>query len=176
MQRMTLRITSFVVLFLAAFNFGCHRSGPLPGRGGEWLMMTQHERQIFVSAYLDGTGAGTSDLCKDLENNVVILKMKDTVAPSDHPCIHFRPQFTHGKTDALATYNYADPYVAIIDGFYKHSECRAMPYTAIMQHLNDAEFKSSEDLYRLVRSGDASWGAFSGFEGIEKCYGADRKR
>jgi hypothetical protein len=176
MQRKALRPTVLFVLLLVTFSFGCRRGKPLPGRGDEWLMMTRHERQIFVSAYLDGTGTGTSDLCNDLENNEVILKIKESVAPSNRTCIHFRPQFTHGKTDALATYEYADPYVSIIDGFYKHEECRAMPYTAIMQHLNDAEYKPSEDLYRLVRSGDARWGAFSGFEGIEKCYGADRKR
>jgi hypothetical protein len=50
-----------------------------------------------------------------------------------------------------------------------------MPYMTIMQHLNDAEFKSGDDLYMLVRSGNAQWGAFSGFDGMEKCYGADRK-
>jgi len=138
--------------------------------------MSQREKQIFVSAYLDGSSSGTSRLCNALEEQAAVLKFKDGVAASDQPCLQFRPVFTHGNKSAAATLHYVDPYVAVVDDFYMHPECRVMPYTVVMEHLADAEFKSGDDLYRSVRDGSASWGSFSGFDGIEKCYGVDRKR
>jgi hypothetical protein len=177
MQLKALRRTVLFLLLFVTFCIGCRQERPPLGQGAEWLTMTRHEKQLFVSAYLDGISSGTFDLCNGLENSALIIKIKDSIASGEGPCTHFRPRYTHTDTKAIATYEYSDPYVNIIDGFYKHPECRVMPYTAILQHLNDAElFKSSDDLYMFVRSGDAHWGAFSGFEGIEKCYGADRKR
>jgi hypothetical protein len=59
-------------------------------------------------------------------------------------------------------------YTNVLDDFYRHSECRRMPYSVLLEHLNDEEFKSGEDLYKFVRSGPG-WGFFTGFDGIEKC-------
>lgn len=149
-----------------AITIGCNQS-PLVGRGDEWHNMTQLQKEIFVSAYMDGNSSGTSDLCNALDGREVLR---------DDSCMRSRRTYTHGNSNAVGSYSYVDPYVAVIDDFYKHSECRAMPYTAIMGHLNDAEFKSGDALYKFVRSGRAAWGAFSGFDGIQNCYGADRNR
>lgn len=120
-----------------------------------------------MSAYLDGNGSGTTALCNALDRREVL---------GDESCMRSRPAYTHGDARVLGSLRYVDPYVAVIDDFYKHAECRAMPYRAIMKHLNDAEYKSGEELYKFVRAGDAAWGAFSSFDGIENCYGADRTR
>jgi hypothetical protein len=166
----------FIPLLVVAFFVGCHAKQPPIGLGDDWRAMTQHEKQMFVSGYLVGNGYGTSDLCKGMDDHVVTLKMKDDVAASDRTCTHFASAYTHGDQRAFGTWHYVDPYVATLDAFYEHAECSAMPYSAIMEHLNDAEYKSGDDLYRFVRSGDARLGFFSGFDGIEKCYGVDRKR
>jgi hypothetical protein len=127
--------------------------------------MTQREKEIFVSAYIDGNNLGASGLCNALERRETLR---------DDSCMAWHPVYTHGDAKAIGSFNYVAPYVSVIDDFYKHSECHAMPYVFIMEHLNDAEFKSGEALYKFVRSGQAAWGSFSGFDGIEHCYGADR--
>lgn len=163
----------FAVLLLALCS--CRNTtAPLPGSGEEWRRMSQREKQIFVGAFLDGNTSGNLRLCNALEAKVAVLKFQDGVAASDHPCLQFGPVFTHGDTKAAATLHYVDPYVAVVDNFYTHPECRVMPYHVVMQHLDDAEFKSGADLYRSVRDGSASWGLFSGFDGMENCYGVDR--
>jgi hypothetical protein len=58
-------------------------------------------------------------------------------------------------------------YTIVLDDFYRHPECRSMPYSVLLAHLNDNEFKSGEDLYKFVRSGPG-WGSFS-IDGIARC-------
>jgi len=139
--------------------------------------MTLIQKQIYVSGFLDGNNSGSAGLCFDLEQqtNIVELKPPRDLDPSDHPCMRIRRSYSHGNSFQIGTFGYVEPYITVIDDFYKHAECRAMPYPFLMEHLDDAEYRSGEDLYKFVRSGDAAWGSFSGFDGIENCYGVDQK-
>lgn len=159
-----------------ALCVSCKQTRTHFGFGDDWRSMSQLEKEAFVQGYLDGNGLGTVHLCNALEDQLDGLKFKQNVPPADSTCPHFAPAYTHGDRNAFATPRYADPYVSVLNDFYEHRECRMMPYTVVMSHLNDAEYKSGEELFQFVRSGSAQWGFFSGFDDIEKCYGADRRR
>jgi len=63
-----------------------------------------------------------------------------------------------------ATFDVSE-YASVLDTFYEHPECRVMPYVVLLQHLNDKEFRSGEDLFKLVHTEHPTgWGLFSGFE------------
>jgi hypothetical protein len=89
-------------------------------------------------------------------------------------CRHARDGFSKARfaggnpTDGRGSMVDVAAYTQVLDHFYSHPECRRMPYSIVLSHLNDREFKSGEDLYHFVRSGPG-WGSFSGFDGIEKC-------
>jgi len=166
----------FLLVLPIAALCSCRHAKPVPGFGDQWRAMSRLERQSYVSAFIDGDNTGTFNLCKALNDKIVVLKLKGGVDVTDDPCRQFAPTFTHGDTKAAGTLNYVDPYVEVIDEFYTHPECRVMPFTVILEHLDDAEFKSGEALYRSVRQGTEHWGFFSGFDGIEQCYGVDRKQ
>jgi hypothetical protein len=109
-----------------------------------------------------------------MEPNLAALKFRDGIVVSNEPCLQFSHRYTHSQAGGFT--GYTSKYVSVIDDFYRHPECRAMPYAAIMEHLDDKEYKAGEDLYKFVRSGDAQWGMFSGFDGMSDCYGVDKKR
>jgi hypothetical protein len=82
--------------------------------------------------------------------------------------------YTHRQSGSVDDYTRA--YITVINEFYKHPECRMMPYAALMEHLNDKEYQSGEELFQAVQTRRVDWGSFSGFDGMDKCYGARTRR
>ena len=73
------------------------------------------------------------------------------------------------KSSKPPTYDVSD-YTTVTDTFYQHPECRVMPYVILLEHLDDKDYLSGEDLFKLVHGGHPLWGSFTGFDGMEKCY------
>jgi len=165
----------FVLLFgcLCAIP-GCKRKLPVLGSGEEWSSWSAAERRHYLVGYLEGHNAGMYETCK----------LTDDLAAQDGQELYSNHRPSMRCVNASRKYSKAhivytgeagrgkgldvSVYVKVLDIFYSHRECRIMPYEIILQHLNDQEFKSGDDLYKFVRSGPG-WGAFSGFDGIEKC-------
>lgn len=153
---------------------GCHRSAPSLGSGDEWLSWPRSQRETFVIAFIDGHSAGQQRVCDNLEEKGWLLR---PVPPDPNiliPCDQLKSGYTHLDPKFFGHSEAVDPYVTTIDDFYRHPECRVMPYEILLENLNDGQFKSGEDLYHYVQT-DAAWGAFSGLNGIEKCYGVHSK-
>ena len=133
--------------------------------------MTTYEKTIFVDGFIEGRHVGAEDIC---DTGAVILPRKPK--PGDENLSEY------GRCEAMSgQYSHLDPktgddaYIRVIDAFYSHPECRTMPYDMLLEHLNDSEYKSGEELYQYVRSG-LVWGPFTGPKGFEKCYGAALNR
>ena len=157
-------------------SFGCHRHAPLVapervGSGYQWLGWSSGQRQLYVEGYLDGQGTAQMNLCHDLESSFERERVADSVVlkPEESPCVHFRRQYSHRSVGGLD--GYTRDYVSVIDGFYKHPECRMMPYAMLMEHLDDTEYQSGEAMFQMVHRGGAGWGFFSGLDGMESCMG-----
>lgn len=102
------------------------------------------------------------------------MKFRSKLEPDEDPCMQLRKKYSHVEVGrGLAAYTVA--YTSVIDDFYKHPECRMMPYSTLLEHLDDKEYKSGEDLYKFVRSGAAGWGSFS-IAGIADCLGVDERK
>jgi hypothetical protein len=166
----------FVLLFgcLCAIP-GCKRKLPVMGTGDEWRSWSAAERRQYLVGYLEGQLAAVYKTCHLSDD--FAEQDGQTLYPNHFPsrrCTDAAPKYSKARVD------FADEstgkgrsldvsvYTNVLDTFYSHRECRIMPYEIILQHLNDQEFKSGDDLYKFVRSGPG-WGAFSGFDGIEKC-------
>lgn len=161
------------VLSLSLFMLcGCraHKREPI-SLGYEWLSWTPEQRQLYVGGFLDGQNQQI-ELCEKLDWSIRNLKLDDDVRleANEMPCQHFVHKYTHSQVGDWNSYTRA--YVSVIDDFYKHPECRVMPYAALMDHLNDKEYQSGEELFRTVQTSHGEWGSFSGFEEMRKCYGA----
>jgi len=151
----------------------CNRPSAKVGSGEEWRSWKPEQRQTFVAAYLYGYSLAQHDLCgpTDVEDN--LTNRPHTNLDDPNPCRTPRDTYTHIGSQLgpyFDTAAFTAPYVSVIDDFYKHPECRVMPYGELMTHLVDKEYMSGDDMYRLLQSGHAAWGAFSGLKGIEKCY------
>lgn len=159
-------VYSMLVLLLA----GCHREHPQWGLGEEWMSWTQEQRQLYVSGFLVGQSVGQRSLCSNIDEKVEVftLRTRDRLDPAETPCLHLRQTYTHTQVGSLETY--AAAYVSVIDDFYKHPECRVMPYSTLLTHLNDREYKSGEDLFNLVHTGHPNWGSFTVPGGTQSCF------
>jgi hypothetical protein len=140
--------------------------------------MTQKEKRLYVAGFINGRVLEAHDLCQkldDAQSSSSVVPAHPLSDPGETPCLSFR--FTYNRFHAIPTdlIGFA-PYVKVVDDFYSHEECRSMPYDAILEHLDDSEFRGGEDLYQFVRSGHAEWGAFTVPGGMGKCYGADGRR
>ena len=135
-----------------------------------WAGITEH-RQLYVSGFLNGQNVQI-DLCDRFDYSIHSIKLEDGVRleVNEMPCQHFIHRYTHSQVGSLADYTRA--YVTVIDDFYKHPECRVMPYASLMEHLDDKEYQSGDALFETAQTWRADWGSFSGFEGMDKCYGA----
>jgi hypothetical protein len=159
---------------------GCKQAKPIPESGDEWLAFTPKEKQRYVIGFVEGWMVGSSKACRQIDDFTVLDNNKsadtarklENVLPSPSAfCMHIRPEFSKMQVsggDMTSASIDVSAYTNVLDDFYRHSECRRMPYSILLEHLNDEEFKSGEELYKFVRSGPG-WGAFSGFDGIEKC-------
>ena len=84
--------------------------------------------------------------------------------------------YTHGDSRNVGSFGYVDPYIVVLNDFYKHSECRTTPYATLMNHMNDAEFTTGEALYKRVRSGNIQWDYLGDFNSMDYCHRANLKR
>jgi hypothetical protein len=179
MRHTKLAIVPIIANLALVLSLGCHRAEQPLIFGDDWQSFTRLQKESFVSGFIDGATNSAVALCNKMKSHILVLKFdNETKAPSDpadSPCLQFRPRYSHVIPGDAWKLSYVDPYVQVMDDFYRHPECRIIPYTVIMDHLNDEEYKSGEDLYRFVRSGNAPWGSFTGFDGMEKCYGVDAK-
>jgi hypothetical protein len=138
------------------------------GFGDEWLSMTADQKATYVQGFIYGRRVGAEDIC---DTGVMMPPGKSQ--PGDENLTEY------GRCLAASgQYSHRDPvtgdnaYISVIDTFYSHPECRTMPYSRLLEHLHDAEYKLGEEFYQYVRSGPP-WGAFT-IEGVDKCYGAAR--
>jgi len=171
---LTLISSTLLVCSILAAS-GCKRPTPAIGTGDEWRSWSASKREQYLVGYVEGHLAGTSQACKLADDRA---EQDGKTLYVDHfpsrRCQDAAPQYTqvHITSEDKATGRRRSldlsAYVNVLDTFYAHSECRMMPYEIILQHLNDKEYKSGDDLYKFVRSGPG-WGTFSGFDGIEKC-------
>jgi hypothetical protein len=163
------RIMSSFALLLMVGLAACRRAQPTAapkqhsGLGDDWLSMTTSEKTIFVEGFIEGRYVGADDICN---TGLVILPKKHR--PGDENLSEYE------RCGAMSgRYSHQDPktgedaYIRVIDTFYSHPECRPMPYFTLLEHLDDAEYKSGEELYQFVRSGPG-WGQFT-IDGIDKC-------
>lgn len=168
---MSVSIVSLRLTFLAVamgLSAGCHRSKPQLGMGDEWRSLSSQERQILVSAYLDGYGVGQAALCENIDREAEQFKIAHPDPNFLDPCAQLKGRYSHtGSIDDRASYTAA--YTSVIDDFYKHPECRVMPYIDLLEHSNDREFKSGDELFHAAQTGQLHWGFFSGFDGMDKC-------
>ena len=169
-----------ITLLTLCLISGCKQAKPIPESGDEWLSLTPKEKQRYVIGFVDGWTVGSYTACRKIDDFAVLDNNKsedmarklENVIPSPSAfCMHLRPEFSKVRVsgnDATSPSIDISAYTNVLDEFYRHPECRRMPYSILLEHLNDEEFKSGEDLYKFVRSGP-SWGGFTGFAGIEKC-------
>jgi len=127
--------------------------------------MSSTEKSSYVLGFIDGWNSGAADRClSDTIYSGRHYPHEDTMTP-EGACMADSKHFTR----RVMMSDDASAYTGVIDTFYSHPECRTMPYFALLEHLDDAEYKSGEELYQYVRSGPP-WGQFS-VDGIDKCYG-----
>lgn len=169
-----------VIVIAVAFLFciiatSCKREKPMMASGDEWRSWTKDQKHAYLVGFLDGQPAGASQVCNKMDD-LTRLKNPDPQNPVDSPSLRCRnAREEYSKAHLIAP----DPgtlggasldvtaYSNVLDDFYRHPECRAMPYVILLSHLDDKEFKSGEELFRYVRS-DPGWGSFT-IPGIESC-------
>jgi hypothetical protein len=173
-----------ISLFAVVFVIGCNRQKPIFGSGDEWRSWNTEQKRLYVTGFVDGWSTGSLEACDKIDDFTTIAQNDKAQNPSYRfdsviPLPSARCRLASDKF-SKAQLSGADPtspegmfvdvsaYTNVLDDFYRHPECRRMPYSTLLEHLNDNEFKSGEDLYKFVRSGPG-WGFFSGFDGIEKC-------
>jgi len=132
--------------------------------------MTSAEKAATMDAFIGGWNTGSRDTCESLLGSVSVKAWPGGgKTPIEDLCRTSSKQFTHGNV-AVGDLS---AYTNVIDTVYSHPECKPMPYFVMLEHLHDGEYKPGEEFYQYIRSGPP-WGAFTGFDGIEKCYGAAR--
>jgi hypothetical protein len=162
-----------IVVFAFGLMTGCRQSKPVSGSGDEWLSWTPNEKRFFVMGFVDGSGSGSVEACVKMDDLTVVNDRKPEDGLLDTPSARCRNAY--GKFSKVritgsgprGAREDVSAYTNVLDDFYRYPECRAMPYSILLTHLDDNEFKSGEDLYKFVRSGPG-WGSFS-VDGIERC-------
>jgi hypothetical protein len=144
-----------LALFLAA---GCHRQTTWMNSGDRWRSWSPLQRETYVAGFINGHSIAVEQTCEALSDK--------GITPRDR-CRDAGPRYSRMQLDGTVD-GYAVPYTLAIDDFYKHTECRSMPFETLLEHLNDREYKSGEDLYKLVHTGKIEWGGFS-IPDIDKC-------
>jgi hypothetical protein len=92
-------------------------------------------------------------------------KLRHLFAPVD--CHELTVRYSHfGRS---LSPDYASQYVKVVDDFYRHPECRVIPYSMLMEHLDDGDFVDGDTLFRQVRAGKINFGFFSAWDGVEDC-------
>jgi hypothetical protein len=166
---MELPANKILCIALASFALltACKRSVPRNGSGEEWRSWKPEQQQEFVVAYLGGYERGQHALCSYTDFEDAFNKRSHSDPNDPDPCRRPRDVYSHvGSPFDWAAYT--APYVSVINDFYKHPECRVMPYPFLMEHLVDREYMSGEDMFKLLQTGKAHWGSFE-VEGMEKC-------
>lgn len=169
------RAGAFLGLASVLLILSCHRDPPRIGSGDEWLSWSRAQKETYVIAYIDGHAVGQQRICQNLDQQGWLLKPTTNFNSNvSEPCQALKTDYSHIDPKFFGHNEAVDPYVAVIDDFYKHPECRVMPFVVLLENLNDEQFKSGDELYKYVQT-DAEWGAFSGFDGMDKCYGVHAK-
>jgi hypothetical protein len=152
---------------------GCWRASPAPEPsdfGGQWRRWSAQERNVYVSGFLAGASTSQRALCNDFEPHILSLKRDGEDYGSGFPCTHFEHRYSHVGIRNIDTY--AQEYVQVLNDFYKHPECRVMPYSILLEHMDDKEFRTGDQMFNAVQVGELHLGFLSGFDGMERCYGA----
>ncbi|SEF55834.1 hypothetical protein SAMN05421819_0412 [Bryocella elongata] len=163
------------MILATALATGCHRptsskkadESYISPTGPEWLGWTQTEKQKYVIGYLDGSALAISEHCSQARASATWPGRKEPLTEEEQFCTSPARSYSHGKTDYLPTYT--DPYVKVMDDFYRHPECRSIPFSTLLEHLNDAEFTDGDSLFRKVHIEGVRWGGFT-IPGIEDCF------
>jgi hypothetical protein len=183
MNHATQRVLFCLSLFAVVLVIGCNRQKPTLGSGDEWRSWKPNQKRSYIVGFVDGWSTSSSKACDKIDDFTTIAQ--DNKADPSHKfdnvlplpsarCREASDKFSKeqlsgvDQTSLRGMFVDVSVYTNVLDDFYRHPECRPMPYSILLAHLNDNEFKSGEDLYKFVRSGPG-WGFFSGFDGIEKC-------
>lgn len=185
MKHATLLYVSALLILSGGIN-GCHRTQPTkapstpvgqtlqqetPAQifGEYWLEMSPEQKELYVSTFIGSRVGGQHDLCiaeqRKIDEYMDAHKLRHLFYPVN--CEELIARYSHFEDNR--TPNYASEYVQVLDDFYRHSECRVIPYSMLLDHLNDDEFVDGNTLFRNVRAGKINFGIFSGWDGIEDC-------
>jgi len=171
-----------LIALILCLTAGCKQKQPIAGSGDEWLSWTSDQKRFYVAGFVDGWGNGSSEACEKIDDFTTIgadnvtdptHKFDNVIPLPSSRCRHASDHFSKARlsggdpTSGRGVFVDVSVYTNVLDDFYRHPECLRMPYFVLLAHLNDREFKSGEDLYKLVRSGPG-WGSFS-IDGIDKC-------
>ncbi len=193
-MRIRWRIELFGLAMVAPIlAIGCHKPTPGPqskarftiDSGDEWRSWSPAQRTGYVEGFLDGRLSGLGQACDAADWQSYDIPGGSKLSPE-------MVQLCQQKIKTYTRFTPIDQlmrgapldvtaYTSVLDAFYAHPECRVMPFPTILNHLNDEEYMSGDELYEYLRGGanpggrGKSWGFFTGFDGMDKCYGADRR-
>jgi len=186
-MRIRTNIAVQLALFGTVFVAACHRSAqvsarsPRAGFGEEWLAWTPQQRAEHTASFIDGATTTSYTICNAIDSSIPggTHLPSGTLIPREE-CLDIQ-KFSKGTGWKLAndgkTVDYGvSAYTTVIDELYKHPECLVMPYDTVLEHLNDKEYVSGSELFKKLQSGQAAWGNFSGFDGMDKCYRVTQTR
>jgi hypothetical protein len=170
------RVSLCLSLFAVVLVIGCRGKKPTLGSGDEWRSWKPIQRAAFVEGFVDGQSFGSAETCSSVDDSFTEgTKLPPGALMPSAVCIAARKTYTRGHlisssaTLKGATFDVSE-YTSVLDIFYEHPECRVMPYNVLLEHLNDKEYRSGEDLFKLVHSEHpGGWGFFTGFDGMDKC-------
>jgi hypothetical protein len=129
--------------------------------GEHWVAMSREQKELYVSTFIESRVGGQHDLCKAEQRKIgeymETHKLRHLFYPVD--CGELIARYSH--VEGSGTPYYASEYVKVLDDFYRHSECRVIPYSMLLDHLGDGEFVDGNTLFRNVRTGKINFGFFS---------------
>ena len=137
-----------------------HFAGASRHNGKQWLAWDSHDRDDFVSAYIDGYEFGVDDACDvtdrllDFKPGHIYEHAKDEIVLPSGVCRQGSPHYSkarfvsNGDADISA-------YTAVLTKFYvAHPEYQEIPFEYLMQYLTDEQNKTADDLYKMAKYGE----------------------
>ena len=182
------RVEFCCLLLLSILIVGCRKSTATPQpkahfriySGDEWRSWSPEQRAGYVQGYLDGHVFGIGQTCEAADWQSFDIPGGAKLTPEMlQICQQKIHNYSRGTSvDQVMRGAAIDitPYTGVLDAFYEHPECRVMPFPIILNHLDDEEYMTGEELFRYLQGGPnpggrgRSWGFFTGFDGMDKCY------
>jgi len=123
--------------------------------GAEWLAWSPSERAIYVRGFFEGYGNGGQAACKLADDLFEVGKLHHLGEAPRTRCEDHLEKYTKITiSDSGLDFS---AYTEVITDFYtKHPEYWNITYGYIMSLLNDRNYKTADQLYRLAVEGRIS--------------------